>query len=71
MNDAELEKAKETVIRWKKNIAKFDVDEAKRGLSSGEFFLIQVYNGDAIQLIKENQDIAFVLPAEGYFNQPG
>ncbi len=65
VNDAELEKAKETVIRWKKNIAKFDVDEAKRGLSSGEFFLIQVYNGDAIQLISENEDIAFALPEEG------
>ncbi len=65
VNDAELEKAKETVIKWKKNIAKFDVDEAKRGLSSGEFFLIQVYNGDAIQLINENADIAFALPAEG------
>lgn len=65
VNDVELEKAKETVKRWKKNIAKFDVDEAKRGLSSGEFFLIQVYNGDAIQLINENEDIAFTLPAEG------
>lgn len=64
-DDAELEKAKETVIRWKKNIAKFDVDEAKRGLSSGEFFMIQVYNGDAIQLMNENEDIAFALPVEG------
>lgn len=64
-NDAELDKARETVVRWKKNIAKFDVDEAKRGLSSGEFFLIQVYNGDALQLIGENSDIAFVLPQEG------
>jgi len=65
INDQELEKAKETVIRWKRNIAKFDVDEAKRGLSSGEFFLIQAYNGDAIQLMSENEDIAFALPMEG------
>lgn len=64
-SDLELEKARQTVIRWKKNIAKFDVDEAKRGLSSGEFFLIQVYNGDALQLMKENSDICFTLPAEG------
>jgi len=64
-NDAELEKALNTVIKWKKNIAKFDVDEAKRGLSSGEFFLIQVYNGDALQLISENSDLAFATPAEG------
>jgi spermidine/putrescine transport system substrate-binding protein len=64
-NPAELQKAAEQVIRWKKNIAKFDVDEAKRGLSSGEFFLIQVYNGDALQLVEENRDLAFVLPQEG------
>ena len=65
LEDTELQKAKDTVIRWKQNIAKFDVDEAKRGLSSGEFFLIQVYNGDAIQLMSENEDIAFALPEEG------
>jgi spermidine/putrescine transport system substrate-binding protein len=64
-NPAELQKAADQVIRWKKNIAKFDVDEAKRGLSSGEFFMIQVYNGDALQLVGENKDLAFVLPQEG------
>lgn len=64
-DDKELEKAMNTVIKWKKNIAKFDVDEAKRGLSSGEFFLIQVYNGDALQLINENPDLAFATPVEG------
>lgn len=64
-DDKELETAMNTVIKWKKNIAKFDVDEAKRGLSSGEFFLIQVYNGDALQLINENPDLAFATPAEG------
>lgn len=65
VNDAELEKAAETVTRWKKNIAKFDTDEAKRGLMSGEFFLIQVYNGDAVQIMNENPDIAYAFPAEG------
>lgn len=64
-DNKELEKAMNTVIKWKKNIAKFDVDEAKRGLSSGEFFLIQVYNGDALQLINENPDLAFATPVEG------
>lgn len=65
INDTELKKAGDTVIRWKKNIAKFDVDEAKRGLSSGEFFLIQAYNGDALQIMGENEDIGFALPVEG------
>jgi len=64
-DDMELQKAGETVIKWKRNIAKFDVDEAKRGLSSGEFYLIQAYNGDALQLMEENEDIGFALPLEG------
>ncbi len=64
-NEAELAKAQETVIRWKKNIAKFDVDEAKRGLSSGEFVMIQAYSGDALQLMEENENLAFSIPVEG------
>jgi spermidine/putrescine transport system substrate-binding protein len=65
INDAELEKARQTVMRWKKNIAKFDVDEAKRGLEAGEFFLIHNYNGDALQLIEQNDRLAFAVPREG------
>ncbi|MFA5518600.1 MAG: spermidine/putrescine ABC transporter substrate-binding protein [Spirochaetota bacterium] len=65
LDDKELDKAKDTVIQWKQNIAKFDVDEAKRGLSSGEFVLIHTYNGDALQLIEENSDLAFAIPEEG------
>ncbi len=64
-DEKELEKARDTVILWKRNIAKFDVDEAKRGLSSGEFILIHAYNGDALQLIEENSDLAFAIPSEG------
>lgn len=62
---SELDKATETVIQWKKNIAKFDVDEAKRGLSSGEFVMIQAYSGDALQLMDENENLAFAIPLEG------
>lgn len=65
LDDKELDKAKDTVIKWKQNIAKFDVDEAKRGLSSGEFILIHTYNGDALQLIEENSDLEFAIPEEG------
>jgi len=65
LNPAELDKARQTVLRWKKNIAKFDVDEAKRGLEAGEFFLIHTYNGDALQIISQNPKIAFAVPREG------
>ena len=64
-SETEISAAKDLVLKWKKNIAKFDVDEAKRGLTGGEFYLIHAYNGDALQLAKENPDIAFALPEEG------
>lgn len=60
-----LTAAKNILLRWKKNIAKFDVDEAKRGLTAGEFYLIQAYNGDAQQFMKENPNLAFATPEEG------
>jgi len=64
-NESELQKAKELVLKWKMNIAKFDVDEAKRGLDSGEFYIVQQYSGDILQIIEENENIGFFYPAEG------
>ena len=34
LNDKELAEAKNVLLKWKKNIAKFDVDEAKRALDA-------------------------------------
>ena len=53
-SEEEIGKAANLVIRWRKNIAKFDVDEAKRSLISGEFWLIQTYSGDMLQALDEN-----------------
>jgi len=64
-DDKELAEARDVIIGWKKNIAKFDVDEAKRGLDAGEFHLIHTYNGDALQLMSTRKDIAFAAPKEG------
>ncbi len=64
-NSNELSSAAEVVIRWKKNIAKFDVDGAKRGLAAGEFDLIHNYSGDVLQIQKENPDLLFGIPKEG------
>lgn len=65
VDEGELEKARDLVIEWKKNLAKFDVDEAKRGLVSDEFFLVHGYNGDMLQIIEEAPKIAFAVPQEG------
>ncbi len=64
-NESEIAEAGKLLIEWKKNLAKFEVDEAKIGLGSGEFFLIHVYNGDAALIMQENDEIDFFVPEEG------
>ncbi len=64
-DDKQLAAAGEVLLRWKKNLAKFDVDEAKIGLASGEFLVIHAYNGDIALTMEENPDIDFYIPKEG------
>jgi spermidine/putrescine transport system substrate-binding protein len=62
---AELAKARDVVLAWKKNLAKFENEQYKNGIASGEFLLVQGYSGDILQIQAENQDIAFAMPREG------
>ena len=64
-SEQELAEAQAVLTRWKKNIAKFEVEEALRGLASAEFLLVHAYNGDILQAMDENEDLAFLVPAEG------
>ena len=64
-NEQDLAAAQQLLIGCKKNLAKFDVDEAKRGLVTGEFFVVHGYNGDLLQIIEEAPEIAFAVPEEG------
>ena len=59
----ELAQARDVVIRWKKNLAKFENEQYKTGLASGEFLLVHGYCGDILQVQAENDDIAFADPA--------
>jgi spermidine/putrescine transport system substrate-binding protein len=65
VNEQELAEARDVVIRWKKNLAKFENEQYKTGLASGEFFLVHGYNGDILQVMEDNEDIVFVVPQEG------
>jgi len=66
-NSAELQKACDVVIRWKKNIAKFDNEQYKTGIASGEFVLGHGYSGDAAQVMLEDPvNIGFAFPKEGF-----
>ncbi|MES2660418.1 MAG: spermidine/putrescine ABC transporter substrate-binding protein [Verrucomicrobiota bacterium] len=62
---AELAAARDVAIRWKKNIAKFENEQYKTGIASGEFHLVQGYAGDLIQVSEENDDMRIFIPKEG------
>jgi len=64
-SEQELAAARDVVIRWKKNLAKFENEQYKTGLASGEFNLVHGYNGDILQVMESNEDIAFAVPREG------
>jgi spermidine/putrescine transport system substrate-binding protein len=64
-NEQELAAARDVVIRWKKNLAKFENEQYKTGLASGEFLLVHGYSGDILQVQAENKDIVFMVPLEG------
>ncbi|MDO4629980.1 MAG: spermidine/putrescine ABC transporter substrate-binding protein [Planctomycetia bacterium] len=64
-DDAQLEEAKNVVIAWRKNIAKFGVDDIKQDLNSGANYIIHGYGGDIMQMTAEDDNIRFVIPKEG------
>ncbi|MDR2462268.1 MAG: spermidine/putrescine ABC transporter substrate-binding protein, partial [Verrucomicrobiales bacterium] len=64
-NAKEIEQAKELVLKWKKNLAKFDSESYKPSLASGESLLAQGYSGDVLQLTADNDDMGYAIPDEG------
>ena len=65
LDDAELAAAKDVVLRWKKNLAKFENEQYKTGLASGEFLLTHGFSGDLLLVQSENPDIQVAVPREG------
>jgi spermidine/putrescine transport system substrate-binding protein len=61
----ELAEAQELLIEWKANLAKFDNDQYRNGLVSGEFHVVHGYSGDILQGQDENESIIFATPREG------
>jgi spermidine/putrescine transport system substrate-binding protein len=62
----ELAQARDVVIGWKRNLAKFENEQYKTGLASGEFLLVHGYSGDILKVQEENPEIEFFLPREGF-----
>ncbi|MBS0635315.1 MAG: spermidine/putrescine ABC transporter substrate-binding protein [Verrucomicrobia bacterium] len=64
-NGEELQAAKEQLLLWKRNLAKFESEQYKNGIASGEYIVVQGYSGDILQVIQENDNVGFSLPKEG------
>jgi spermidine/putrescine transport system substrate-binding protein len=64
-SETELAEAESLLLEWKKNLAKFENEQYKIGLASGEFLLVHAWNGDVFQVRKENPDVRFFVPEEG------
>ena len=61
----ELKKAEDLLIAQKKNIKVFADDNGQDLLASGEIDACQEWNGDIIQVMAEDQDLAYAVPTEG------
>lgn len=73
-NPAEIDKAVETVLKWRQNIRKFDAESYKTEVSSGATWIGHGYSTDTTQVIVGDEeegleprtDIGFALPKEGF-----
>lgn len=64
-DDAQLAAAGQVVAGWKANISKFDNEQYKGAVDSGEFILVHGYSGDLYQVVQENDDVGVLFPQEG------
>ncbi len=67
-NPVEIRAAADQLIAFKKNVKGVFEDNGQDLLASGECDLVVEWNGDIAQLINEDPDIGYVIPAEGGFS---
>lgn len=65
LNPSEIDKAADQLIEWKRNLAKFESEQNKHGIASAEYIVVQGYNGDMLQVMRENANVGFYIPKEG------
>ncbi len=60
-----IERIAQMYIRQKPNVKVFHNDEGQDLLLSGEVDIVMEYNGDIAQVMREDEDLGFVIPREG------
>jgi len=63
----ELEKAKQVVLGWKRNILKFDAEAFAKGFAAGEFWAVQGYAENVFREYDsaKTNEVDFFIPQEG------
>jgi spermidine/putrescine transport system substrate-binding protein len=64
-NPDEVTRAADQLIRWKRNLAKFESEQYKNGIASAEYLIVHGFGGDILQVMQENQMVSFAYPKEG------
>ncbi|MBR6471389.1 MAG: spermidine/putrescine ABC transporter substrate-binding protein [Victivallales bacterium] len=63
--DAKMDEVVKLALKWRKNIIKFDNEQYKNGLATGEFLVVMGYFSDLSQIVEENEELALAMPPEG------
>jgi len=64
-NAAEIQEAVVKILEWKKNLAKFDSVQPRHGIGDAEFFAVQMYSKDLIQVMRDEPRVGLAQPLEG------
>lgn len=64
-NEKEIEAGADQVIKWKRNLAKFESEQYKNGIATAEFLVVHGYSGDILQVMQEDSGVNFLFPKEG------
>lgn len=66
-NEKELEEAAQTIIKWKKNIAKFDSESFGKNFASEDFWVVQGYGENIYMELSDEQveHTDFIFPEKG------
>lgn len=65
INPDEVNQAGDLLIQWKQNLAKFENDQYKSGITNAEFLVVHAYSMDYMQVYQENKNIGLLFPKEG------
>lgn len=65
ISESLLSEVEQMLIRQKPHIKQFHTDNGQDLLLSGEVDIVMEYNGDIAQVMRDNDDIGWVIPSEG------